>query len=143
MSLHKGFTLIEFILVIVIMGIALLGLMPVFNHVIASAHRVSELHQAQLLAQEWMSQGVATRWGTAGFEGLNTVLFVEDPDAAVGPVLFERCVEIQSGSYNSGSNSLACSGAAYINEDYKCLIVTVRLAEEGSTLARRWTMFAK
>ncbi len=139
-----GFTLIELIVVIVVMGIALLGFMPVFNHVLSAEHRISESHQGQLLVQERMSQVLAARWGSSGFTGIIDGLFADESAMDLGgAVRFDRKVEIQGAYFATGSQTLSCSGSAYNNEDYKCVIVTVSVAGEGSTLARRWTMFAR
>jgi prepilin-type N-terminal cleavage/methylation domain-containing protein len=139
-----GFTLVELIITIVVLGITLLGLQPVFSHVLASAHRVSELHQGQLLAQEQMSELLADRLhGTGpGYSGLAAMAGTSRIDLG-GPVLFERTVAVEGGIFNIDDNSLSCSGSAFANEEYACLIIEVRVAGEERVVARRWTIFAR
>ncbi len=136
----SGFSLIELIIVIVVVGISVVILLPVFSNVITSAHRVSELHQGQLLAQERMSQMLNTRWADGGFADI-----VDDEESIDlgGPVQFDRELEVQGGVFNSGTGSLSCSGSAYNNEDYKCVIITVGIAGADSPLVKALDLISK
>jgi prepilin-type N-terminal cleavage/methylation domain-containing protein len=134
----SGFSLIELIIVIVVVGISVVILLPVFSNVITSSHRISELHQGQLLVQDKMSQMLKMHWADNKFNEITDE--VESLDLG-GPVQFDRELEVQGG--NSVNGSLSCSGSAYNNEDYKCLIITVGIAGEGAPLVRRWTMISK
>ncbi|MBF0358269.1 MAG: prepilin-type N-terminal cleavage/methylation domain-containing protein [Magnetococcales bacterium] len=136
----SGFSLLELIIVIVVVGISVVILLPVFSRVITSSHRVSELHQGQLLAQERMGQMLQTRWADDGFNNI-----VDDNESIDlgGPVLFDRELSVQGGVFNSGNGSLSCSGSAYNSEAYKCVIIKVGIAGEGSPLVKRWTMISR
>jgi prepilin-type N-terminal cleavage/methylation domain-containing protein len=139
---QTGFTLIELIVALVLLGICVVGLMPVFQQILGANHRIGEMHQAQLLAQEKMAEVLEARWGSGGFNGIDPSRFPDEIGFDIGgPVRFDRAVEIQGGSFNGNDNSFICSGAAYINETHRCVFVTVRLTGEGTLLARRWTLF--
>ncbi|MBF0445314.1 MAG: type II secretion system protein [Magnetococcales bacterium] len=136
----SGYSLIELIFVIVILGVAAVGLLPMFGQALSSAQQISEMHQGQMLAQEAMSQIVADRWGDVGFTG---VVAQEKQIDIGGPLLFEQIVEVQGGVYNSFNSSLSCSGSPYNNENYKCVIIKIKIASEEALLVRRWTILAR
>jgi prepilin-type N-terminal cleavage/methylation domain-containing protein len=135
-----GYSLIELIIVIVILGFSAVGLLPMLSQALSSAQIISEMHQGQLLAQEGMSQIVADRWGDVGFTG---VVDQEKQIDLGGSLLFDQLVEVQGGIYNSFNSTLSCSGSPYTNENYKCVIIRIKIASEDTLLARRWTILAR
>jgi prepilin-type N-terminal cleavage/methylation domain-containing protein len=141
-NLHNspGYSLIELIFVIVILGVSAVGILPMFSQALTSTQKISELHQGQLLAQEGINQVVADKWGDVGFTG---VLAQEEQIDLGGSLIFDKIVEVQGGIYNSSNSSLSCSGSPYSDEDYKCVIVKIQITGEEAILAKRWTILAR
>ncbi|MBF0455832.1 MAG: prepilin-type N-terminal cleavage/methylation domain-containing protein [Magnetococcales bacterium] len=141
---NRGFTLIEMVIIIVLLGVSAVGMIPLFTQVLTSAHEISELHQGQLLAQERIEEVVAARRGAAGFSGLTEALFASERGIDLGgAVRFDRLVQVEGGVFDSVANTLRCSGWDYNNEEYKCVIVEVRTAGEGRILSQRRALFAR
>ncbi|MBF0193011.1 MAG: type II secretion system protein [Magnetococcales bacterium] len=136
----SGYSLIELVFVIVILGVSAVGVLPMFSQALFSAQKISEMHQGQMLAQEAINKVVKDKWGEVGFTGIVASLSQVDIG---GPLIFEEIVEVEGGIYNSSDNSIFCSGSTYTDENYKCVTIKIKIAFEEEILAKRWIIISK
>lgn len=139
-----GLSLIELVVVLVITSLCVLTLLPVLTSLLSTGHRISEMHQGQLLAQERIDQIWAVWWGENGFNTVVDGLFPPESGLSTGgPIRFDRSVEIQGATFDAETESLTCTGEAHTDESYKCVIVEVHTHAERTLLARRWILLAR
>lgn len=144
--IESGYTLIELVVAIVILGVVVVGLLPVFSNILSSSHRVGEMHQGALLVRERMEDVIAVRrqMGFTGFAELTAERFGDEIALDLGgPILFDRSVSIQGGEFYPIDGSLGCGGFPYNGEAYKCVKVVVKTNGEGVVLSQRSIIFAK
>ncbi|MBF0190854.1 MAG: type II secretion system protein [Magnetococcales bacterium] len=125
----QGFTLIEMIFFIVIAGISLAGIVPLYNTVLVNLHVLNDGMQAEYLGLEMVETLVSANAGGAGFANLTEANFPSQTGIDLGGTLrFDRVVQIEG--MIPGQQPNPCTGLEYNGESFKCLTVTV--AENGS-----------
>lgn len=129
---EQGFSLIEMILFIVVTGIAMLGIVPLYNNVLANLHLISDTMQAEYLGLEMVERLTATYFnapvgapaGSRNFVGITSANFPSETAIDMGAGLkFDRTVTVEG--MVPGQTPNPCTGSAYNGESYKCVIVVV------------------
>lgn len=131
---QKGFTLIEVIFFIVVVGIAMAGITPLYMQVLSGLHVLNEGMQAEFLGRE-MSESLRAAYGKdgSGFVNLTQANFPSQTGIDLGSGFqFDRTVEVQG--MIPGQLPDPCTGQPYNGESFKCLTVTVKASGSGEIL---------
>ncbi len=128
-----GFTLIEVIFFIVVTGIAMAGITPLYMQVLSNLHTLNDGMQAEFLGRE-MSESLRAAYAKgSGFNNLTEANFPSKTGIDLGgTVLFDRTVKIEG--MIPGQLPDPCTGKSYSGEAFKCLTVTVTASGTGSVL---------
>ncbi|MBF0213988.1 MAG: type II secretion system protein [Magnetococcales bacterium] len=130
-----GFSLIEMILFIVVVGISMAGIIPLYNTVLSNLHVISDSMQAEYLALEMAETLRAAYAKGAGFVNVTEANFPSQTGIDVGGTLrFDRTVVIEG--MIPGQLPNPCTGQEYNGEAYKCVTVTVSETGSGTVLFR-------
>jgi type II secretory pathway pseudopilin PulG len=141
----RGFTLVELIMFIVIMGVVAAAMVQAFSGTVRGSHTGKEMTQAIELAQQRM-EVIAGQRKLLGYSGFNTSTY--DPCDSVGLPAWttQPCATTtyQAGSFNVSSNPISnfASDACGAGTGTNCKEVTVTVtAPDGGTLARLTAQF--
>ncbi|MBF0626877.1 MAG: type II secretion system protein [Magnetococcales bacterium] len=130
-----GFSLIELIFFIVISGITLVGIVPLYTTVLTNLHVHSDIVQAEYLGWE-MAETLQSAYNKGdGFLDLTEAKFPTQTGIDLGGTLkFDRLVEVEG--MIPGRLPNPCTGQEYAGEPYKCLTVIVKQAGTNQELFR-------
>ncbi|MEO5344884.1 MAG: type II secretion system GspH family protein [Magnetococcus sp. YQC-9] len=128
-----GFTLIEMIFFIVISGISLAGIIPLYNQVLSSLHVLDEGMQAEYLGLEMVETLKSVYNKGNGYANLVEANFPPEYGINIGGTLqFDRTVQIEGMIPGQAPNP--CTGQEYNGEPFKCLTVTVTKSGSSGAL---------
>ncbi|MBF0311187.1 MAG: type II secretion system protein [Magnetococcales bacterium] len=121
----RGFSLIELILFVSVVGVLMVGLMPLLQNVLGSVQTSQQATQGLFLAQERLEQMIGAYRVGAGFDGVTEAAFPDEAGIALGngPV-YNRDVVVEGASI--AGQTLTCNGGAYVSGNYKCVSVRIR-----------------
>ncbi|MEO5330518.1 MAG: prepilin-type N-terminal cleavage/methylation domain-containing protein [Magnetococcus sp. YQC-5] len=132
-SPSHGFTLIEVIFFIVVVGVSMAGITPLYMTVLSNLHTLNDGMQAEYLGWESVEKLKAAYANGSGFAKLTEVNFPSESGINLGgTVLFDRTIEIEG--MIPGKTPDPCTGQAYNGELFKCLTVTVKVNGSGEVL---------
>ncbi|MBF0178930.1 MAG: type II secretion system protein [Magnetococcales bacterium] len=131
-----GFSLIEVIFFIVIAGISLSAITPLYMTVLSNLHIVSDGLQAEFLAQESL-ESVAATYGKGNdplaFNRISEANFPTQNGIDIGgTITFDRVIAIEGRI--PGKTPDPCTGQPYNGEAGKCVKVTVKASSTGEVL---------
>ncbi|MBF0163268.1 MAG: prepilin-type N-terminal cleavage/methylation domain-containing protein [Magnetococcales bacterium] len=125
-----GFSLIEMIFFIVVLGISMAGIIPLYNNVLSNLHVMDEGMQAEYLGLEMVETLKSVYNKGAGFIKIVDANFPSQYGIDIGGRLqFDRVVVIEG--MIPGLVPGPCTGQDYIDEDFKC--ITVKVLRSGSS----------
>ncbi|MBF0273393.1 MAG: type II secretion system protein [Magnetococcales bacterium] len=132
----QGFTLIEVIFFIVIAGVSMAGLVPLYNTVLLNLHVLSDGMQAEYLALEMVETLTAAYAKGAGFANLTEANFPSQTGIDLGGTMrFDRIIQIEG--MIPGKQPNPCTGMEYNGEPFKCLTMTVMENGSGRVLFKQ------
>ncbi|MBF0126096.1 MAG: hypothetical protein HQM02_02695 [Magnetococcales bacterium] len=130
-----GFTLLEVIFFIVVTGLSLASITPLYMTIFSNLTALNEGMQAEYLGQETVEAMKSAYGKGEGFGKLLEANFPSETGIDVGgAATFDRTIEIEG--YVPGQTPNPCTGQEYNGESYKCLTVTVKVNGSSTILFR-------
>ena len=143
---RPGFSLIEFIVWMVVISLAAAGLIPLVGQVLTHLHETTDSIQAHFLAQAVVEQMSAQDAAGNGFQQLHGGDCLQ-PDGLtpwIGADWPLTChVDIWAAEPDFTQNSMACTSQLYADGDYKCAVVTVRHRDTNAPVVQIKALFAR
>ncbi|NGZ07589.1 MAG: hypothetical protein G8237_14685 [Magnetococcales bacterium] len=131
-----GFSLIEAIFFIVVAGISMAGVIPLYSNVLTNQYKVSTYMQAEYLFLETAESLRAAYAKGAGFANITEANFPSRMAMDLGGTMrFDLLIEVEG--MVPGQLPNPCTGQDYAGESYKCVTVTVRKAGSSEVLFRK------
>ncbi|MEO5340944.1 MAG: hypothetical protein H7837_10605 [Magnetococcus sp. MYC-9] len=140
-----GFSLIEFIIWLVVVSLAVAGILPLVGQVLASLQPVSEGIQGHFLAQAVVEQ-INAQEAASGFDGIQAgaCLQADGSTPWVAAELPFTChVEVRTAELNLAQHTVGCGSQSYVSGNYKCVIVALHRRVSGEPVARIQALFAR
>lgn len=141
---QQGFSLIEFIFWIVVVSVTAAGMIPLVSQVLSTLHLASEGMQAHLLAQAVVEQMNAVE-ENSGFEQIQAGE-CRKPDGTpwVGAGLPLTCqVTLWAAEPKLALNTMECTNQAYVDGEYKCVLVALHHTPSNEPIAQVRALFAR
>lgn len=130
-----GFSLLELIFFLVVAGISMAGITPLYLQVLSTLHILDDGLQAEYLGLETVESMKAAYGNGSGFANLTEANFPSQTGISIGgTITFDRTVEIEG--MVPGQTPDPCTGQEYAGEAYKCLTVTVMATGSSEILFR-------
>lgn len=134
----QGFTLIELIFFMVMLGLVVVGIVPLVDRIFSDLHRVMEYTQGYFLAQGVLEQTYARNEGGA----FDQIVWDE---ACLDPNEFPslRCeMDVVGATFDADTGIFNCTNG-YSNENYKCVTVTIYSIHSNEVIAREKGSFPR
>ncbi|MBF0340941.1 MAG: hypothetical protein HQL95_08270 [Magnetococcales bacterium] len=140
---QDGFSLLEAIFFIVVSGIALSAIIPLYGTVLSNVHVLSDNMQAEYLGLEMIERINAVYNKASPPATLKSFILVTEAqfpsevaiDLGGGAMKFDRTVEVQ------GRINNVCTGIPYNGEAEKCVFVRVKDNRTGQELYKDWSLY--
>ena len=145
LSCERGFTLIELIIFIVVIGLVMAGMVSVVGQVLSRLHHMPEYIQGYFLVQAMVDQ-----------------MNAQDAEAEIGEIVSGSCqqpngvtpwvagdvamtceVDEVVAVPNFVTNSFECTNQIYTEEPFKCVTITIRSQDSNEVISFARGLYAQ